>query len=370
MVFQNDKRDVSFLPKSSRATLAQVAQLAGVSQAAASLILRGDSKVSFAESTVARVCAAAKYLGYITEESTATPGGIFEKKVLAIITPSIASYSYYSTIIQAIDQAANSKGFDTLCFQSYYEEAREMRCISYLLHSDIAGVIFTFTPHNLEWIVQISNQLPVVIFGNNDLDVPLDIVKTDNYGAGVMLAEHIIDLGHRRVAYLHSKSDWWGYPSSIRKEGVIDTFRRKCPSAELFVTEREWKGELELGMYGLSIKSGYEMTLECLNGPRDVTAIIANSDAAAYGVLQAIHEKGYSVPADYSVCGVDNLIQSSQPGIDLTTIEHHIWEKGLLAFRMLYRQICGANYSEPTGITTTEFTNELIVRGSTGPPGR
>lgn len=358
------------MPRSSRATLTQVAQLAGVSQAAASLILKGDHKVSFAESTIARVYAAAKYLGYITEESPAASSVFFEKKVLAIITPSIASYSYYSTIIQAIDQAANAKGFDTLCFQSYYEEAREMRCISYLLNSDIAGVIFTFTPHNLDWIIQIADQLPIVIFGNNDLVVPLDIVKTDNYGAGVMLAEHIIDLGHRRVAYLHSKSDWWGYPSSARKEGVIDTFQRRCPSAKLFVTEREWKGELELGMYGLSIKSGYEMAMEYLQGSNDVTAIIANSDAAAYGVLKAIHEKGCSAPKDYSVCGVDNLIQSSQPGIDLTTVEHHIWEKGLLAFRMLYRQICGSNYSEPTGIATTEFTNELIVRGSTAPPGR
>ena len=344
--------------------------MAGVSQAAASLILKGDHKVSFAESTIAKVQTAAKYLGYITEEEAVLSGRIFNKKVLAIITPSIASYSYYSTIIQAIDQAANTKGFDTLCFQSYYDEAREMRCISYLLHSDIAGVIFTFTPHNLDWIIQIANELPVVIFGNNDLDVPLDIVKTDNYGAGVMLAEHIIDLGHRRVAYLHSKPDWWGYPSSVRKEGVIDTFRRRCPSAELFIAEREWKGELELGMYGLSIKSGYEMALKYLQRPHDVTAIIANSDAAAYGVLKAIHEKGYSVPKDYSVCGVDNLIQSAQPGIDLTSVEHHIWEKGLLAFRMLYRQICGATDSEPVGITTTEFTNELIIRRSTSPPER
>lgn len=361
------------MSKKEKATLKQVAQLAGVSVAAASMILSQKEGVSFAPETVSKVRLAAKTLGYNRGSAGAIAGqGIFDKKVIAIFLPVITG-GYYTSMVQAIDQAANQEGYDTICFESHRHEDRELRGLSYLSKCDVAGMIFTYIPHHYEMVEEIAKTTPVVVVGNRNQVLRLDMVETDNYRAGVLMARHMLELGHRHVAFLMTRRSWWGYASGQRLTGVEDTFARECPEAKLTVIEQRAGDTLAPGSLMPSRGIGTMLAERCF-ADSTITAMICIHDYVAYGALDAMAKHGYKAPEDYSICGCDDVFASSLPGVNLTTVNHHIYEKGTQAFDMLRRSILaragGEESVSPVSITRVEFFSDLIVRGSTAAPKR
>ncbi len=354
------------MPARNKPTLRQVASVAKVSPATASMILNDKDGVSFNPDTVQRVKTVAEQLGYISAPLLrGKPAGIFQKKVIVTFNATVTGY-YYTSLIQAIEQTAQKAGYDAVCFQTYHSAARELNGISIFSGSDIAGIVFTYVPHNYKMLEALSHDIPIVIIGDHNEMVRLDMVETNNYAAGMMMARHILQLGHRSVAFLNDRFEWQGYPTSTRLRGVQTVFEQEYPEATLHVLSSTAVGELVLGDYMARRDIGFRLAQECLAKHGDVTAIMCVTDMVAYGALDLMAKEGLRVPADYSVCGFDNNFAADLLG--LTTHDHHVYEIGTNAFNLLQRRMQATESLGVESITKVELIGEIVARTSTALP--
>jgi LacI family transcriptional regulator len=357
----------------NKPTLKQIAGLANVSVSTASMVLNQKKGVSFSDDTVSRVRLAADSLGYMIP--SASPFGSFQNKVVAIFLPDIAG-NYYTSMAKAAAYSASQKGYDTIYFETNRDRLREQRGLSYIQSGSMAGLLFTYIPHNIDLVESLSHQMPAVIIGNRNADmktdIKLDMIETDSYRAGELMAQYMLDLGHRHVAFLATSLEWWGYSSTQRIQGVRDTFAKAGPNARLTEKIKQVSGSIAEDSKEMRRNIGRELAEECLDDST-LTGFITVNDYLAYGVTDALAARGRRIPEDYSVCGCDDIFSSSLPGVNLTTVNHHVREKGMRAFDMLYRRIIEqegmSNGQEaPVSIMRVEYLSTLMVRGSVSAP--
>lgn len=345
-----------------KATVRDVAREAGVSPGTVSMILNARAGVSFAKQTEARVRAAAERLGYAPPRAA---GRAFDRPVIAVVL-TIVTGSYYTFISQAITQQANAAGYDTVCFETHRSAERELRLLHMISRIGCAGVVFTVPPINMKEAARLSKAVPTVVISSGRKETGLDTVMTDDYFAGTMVAEHLLSLGHRRVAFIDIDRTWQNVLANTRLDGVKEKFSQ-YPDAQLFIHGRRGPDTLRPGSFIESRSLAREAAAECLS-EHDVTAFIGVSDYAAYGILDELAARHMRVPEDYSVCGFDDIFASGLPGVELTTTNRHPVETGLSAFELLLTKMQDA--SAAPRITRVEYMSRLIVRRSTGAPGR
>ena len=216
-----------------------------------------------------------------------------------------------------------------------------------------------------------------MVIGDKTSSYDFTQIDTNNYAAGVLLAEHLYKLGHRQVAFL---STTLGTDLSLamrrqRLKAIRDTFQSLCRGEPFRVIGREEKIHPELERKNINLEHGvgYNLCRQCLEDRRmdGITAFIGNNDMVAYGIMDAILKKGYLIPRDYSVCGFDNVFASSLLPISLTSVENYMEDKGKKAFEMLYEKLDGCCDSSDSGnpyFVHVEYKPHLVVRSSTSRP--
>ena len=345
-------------------TLDDIARIAGVSKTAVSMILSEKKGVSFLEETVERVHEAAKELGYVKKEQKSQDISIFNKHTLLVLTPSVSS-SAYTTLIQSIEQEADLQGIRVIVQTTYRDKEREREYLTQIKDTNLYGIISILNPYNIELLEEINQSIPVVVINDKFNGYQLDTVEIDNYSAGVLIARHMIELGHKNVAYLSTTLDSQNSARIRRLEGITATYEELCPEGRILVRSRNITPAEELANIRIEHKVGYELALEVLKH-KDITGIIAVNDMVAYGVMDALEERNFSIPEDYSLCGFDNLFPSKFKKISLTTVEHFIVNKGQNAVDMIIRR--HSTSSRVHSSTKVLFKHELIIRNSTGAP--
>lgn len=179
-------------------------------------------------------------------------------------------------------------------------------------------------------------------------------VGTTNWQGGLTAARHLIELGHRRIGAIGGPAELWscrarldGYRSALLRAGLpVDEELVRC-------------GEL-------CADGGREHASQLLGLAGPPTAIMAGNDAQAFGVLQALSERGLRAPADVSVTGFDDLPITTWATPPLTTIRQPLAAMSATAFRMLLT-------AGPDGVVQAhhvELETTLVVRDSTAPPPR
>lgn len=189
--------------------------------------------------------------------------------------------------------------------------------------------------------------LPLVAVWRQDAPSGVGFVDVDHYGGMYRAAQHLLDLGHRRIAFCcvtehdpshdHFAARYEGYRQALIDAGVAPI--------------SAW---LALNAEGL---------LDLLTGPRPVTAVCAFNDTAAYRVAAVLDAAGLCIPADLSLVGFDNLPDAEHIAGGLTTVDHPIREMGREAVRCLAALIDGAPVDECRVVLPTP----LVVRQSTAP---
>ena len=334
----------------------------GYSPATVSMILSGRTDVSFSADTVRKVRETAEALGYAPTAKKRP--SLFDRKTVLIVCPNVLN-PYYSTIVQAIQQAAADKDCDTLAYTTYRDAENEIRILNAVAGSDLAGVVFTMMPQSTELVERVNRLVPVVVIGDRNTSLNVDTVEMNNYSAGAIIAHYMIGLGHKHIAYISTTLNEANSARVRRLEGVRDTYRDECPEGSVIVRSREVTPKEERDNISIEHAVGFELTRKCL-GERRITAFVAVNDMVAYGVLDAIRAEGRRVPEDYSVCGFDNIFPSQFLPVGLTTVEHYIADKGRNAFEILHSKMSGE--SSDRNITRVEFKHHLIVRDSTAAP--
>lgn len=345
-----------------KVTLEDVSRLAGVSLSSVSMILSARADVSFSPETIQKVRQAAKTLGYHAP-SRLSKGRFPGRNVVFIVTPNIAN-AYYSGLVQAIQQAAEEHSFSTLIFTTYREARKEEEVMDMALALGAAGMIFTLTPQSLRKVEKVNGKIPVVVMGDRNSSPKVDTVELDNYSAGVLIGRYMLDLGHKHIAFISAMMNTTNAIRLRRLQGVKDTYAER-PGCTVQVFTRDYTPKEELNSIDLEQRIGYELTMDCLKRKSRISGFVAVNDFIAYGVLDAIDDRGFRVPEDYSVCGFNNLSSSRISHVGLTTVEQQTEERARSAFDILYERIIGGDAA--SDIIRMEYTHRLLERRSTAP---
>ena len=345
-----------------KVTLKDVSQAAGVSLSTASMILNARADVSFSPDTIQSVRQSAEALGYRAPRRR-TKGSLPSRKVIVIVAPNIAN-AYYSGLIQAVQQAAEQNEFSSLIFTTYRDPSKEEEILDMALTMGVAGMIFTNTPQSMHRVEKVNNKLPIVIMGDRNSSSSVDTVELDNYSAGMLIGRHMLELGHKHIAFITAMMNSANAIRRHRLQGVLDAYEQE-PYCSVRVFTRDHTPLEELNSIDIEQRIGYELALECLEKEHAVSGFVCANDFIAYGVLDAIADKGFRVPDDYSVCGFNNLSSSRLSHVGLTTVEHQADLRARTAFNILLERIKGGNPANE--IARMEYSHMLLERRSTAP---
>ena len=175
----------------------------------------------------------------------------------------------------------------------------------------------------------------------------------DDVAGGELAARHLLELGHREIAYIGDEfENPFGFTSSRDRFAGYELALAKAGLA----ARPEW---IALGAHGRY--EARELASRLLSGPRRPTAIFAASDTQALGVIAAAHEMGLDVPGDLSIVGYDDIEAAEYVG--LTTIRQRLFESGRLGAQLLLKEI---EQRSDTPLST-DLPPDLVVRATSAP---
>lgn len=352
-----------------RVTAKDVARRAGVSETTVSMILSGKSDRRFPEKTCRRVLDACNELGYVRNPARA---GTFGEKVLAAITPTFSNW-YYVQMTESMQQRAKELGYSLMVFNTFREVNQETHIMQICSQLPIAGMLVLYPPENTMLLQQIGWEKPVIhIYDKNTLS-DKDVFEVDGVQIGRIIAEHLIKLGHERIALLSSTFETKQITRIRRLEGLRAVYREYGldPMQSVLACSPEQElADVKTPPEGYEL--GYIMAKRLIERRENVTAFVAVNDMMAVGAMDAVTDAGFHIPEDYSVCGCDNTSVCKYRGISMTSVESYAKQTGREAVDVLIRKIesgSAANELEdsPDGITRVEYFPKLIARRSTGP---
>jgi len=333
------------------ATIRDVARVAGVSVATVSHVVNGTHYVS--PELRQRVVDAIEALNY---RPNRLARALSRKAVplLALVVPDISN-PYWSCVARAVQDVVDRHGYSVIVCSTDGLLQREVRFLQ-SLSGWISGLILHAYHVTHEHIDPYMGEgVAVVIIGDfmagHEQPRTWDHVRGDNEGGAQAAVEHLISLGHRRIAFIQGPA---GTPSSTRR---LTGFRRALERAGLPVLE-------ELVVPGSYTREAGRTGIERLLAmPEPPTAVFCANDLIALGALEAAQQLGWQVPRDLSIVGFDDIDEAARARPPLTTIRQPPQHLGAVAAELLMERLSGR--VEPRH-TVLEFS--LVVRESTAPP--
>jgi LacI family transcriptional regulator len=259
---------------------------------------------------------------------------------------------YGLEIIRGIADELASNEREMLINATYQDAVRERERVEFLARGLVDGVLMV-APVLEEDTMRVlrRKKLPCVVIDPRHVDVPLPRVTVDNYGGMRQAAQHLLDLGHTRIAYIRGNADLES--SAVRYQGFHDALRLAGVDVdERLVTESDF-----------TYTQGFRIASALIAEHRP-TALLAGADLIALGAVDAARACGLRVPEDISVVGFDDLPQAAQTFPALTTVRQPLHDMGQLAARMLLGLIDG----RPVLMQDMRMPTELVVRGTAAQP--
>lgn len=324
--------------------MSDVALAAGVSVATVSKVVNGRYGVS--ASTLARVQEVIAEMGYETSLGARSLRS-HRTNVLGIL---VAEFEPFSTeLLKGASAAVAATGYELLAYSGGGGTADvgwERRYLSRLSGTLVDGAIIV-TPT----VLDADPGVPVVAVDPHTGPSGLPTVDSDNTAGAFMATEHLLGLGHRRIAFLGGRPDLES--ARLREQG----FRQAMARAGVPVDEHL----VAVGGYRPDSAAGPARAL--LTADEPPTAVFAANDLSAIAVVDVARELGLRVPADLSVIGFDNVPESALACPPLTTISQPLQEMGAQALHLLVDLVAGRD--TPTHL---RLPTELVVRSSCAPP--
>lgn len=333
---------------SKRKTIAEIAAKAGVSIPTVSRVL--NNRPDVAPGTRERVEQVIRESGFIhsrVRNPLKESSGIIDMLIPDLDTP------YSVEIVRGVEAVLERTELRLALSLAHGSPQFEQRWLAKVIDGATDGAILVLAhgqSNRLEMLFR--HKIPfVVVDHRGELGADVPSVGATNWLGGRMATEHLLSLGHRRIAIISgdanlrcSRDRIAGYRSALEDAGIPIDPELIRPG-------------------GFIQQTGYEQTCALLDLPEPPTAIFAGSDTQAMGVYSALRARGLSVPDDMSVIGFDDVPIASIVTPTLTTIRQPLVEMGRIATTMLLRLIA----EEPLDTMRVELTTSLIVRESCAP---
>jgi len=328
-------------------TTHDVARKAGVSQATVSLVLSGNPRARVAPATRERVMEAAETLGY---RPNILARGLVRGRSYAIgvVVPDLTN-PFYLDVVTGAQRVAAEAGYAVLPGDT--RESTPIRHLEALRARQVDGVIIdgvgaATLPHDA------LSDLKVVV-----VDEPSERwpgVASDALAAGRMAAEHLVGLGHRKLAFIGPATDVHGF--RMRERGFFQALREAG-----IALPHEW-----LRRTPPTVSGGQKAMKALLGAGRRPTGVFCANDLIAMGALKAALTAKVAVPGEMSIVGCDDVEMASFVTPELTTVAIPARELGARAARLLLRQLDGQEVSVKP---TRPLPVKLVRRGTTAEPG-
>lgn len=330
----------------SRATIVDVAKMAGVSKSLVSLVLNHSPLVRPAKREA--VLTAIEALDY--RPNTAARALVqVRTRAIGVILNDLRN-PWFLESLRGINDVLAEHGLHMLLGEQRLGRTGGQSIVSTFLDRNVDGLILAGSMPQTADLEDAARKAPTVVLSSRNFSLPgIDVVANDDTMGARMAVEHLISLGHRRIAHVAGDS---GHVARLREEGYISTMR--AHGLRPAVTRS-----------GNTEEQGHASALNLLKQADRPTAVFAVNDLAAVGVLDAAFELGISIPSELSVVGYDNSYLAGIGHISLTSVDAAGYGTGLAAARALVRRIGAPN----TPGSETLLAPELVMRRSSAPPG-
>ena len=199
------------------------------------------------------------------------------------------------------------------------------------------GLLCLYTPH-----LKIPDDIPAVIVGEKDSTQTTDTVSLNSVYAGRLIANHLTDLGHTKVAFLSSPLNRITPARRNRLDGVRKGLSEKNMEKNLRIIVD--KSEVETMNVAYDYSIGQRLAEKLLLSRENISAIIGVNDMTAIGVISFLNEKGVRVPEDIAVAGFDNIMFSAM--VHLTTVDQMAFHATKLGLDILLEKINGLDQQD------------------------
>ncbi|WP_207457293.1 LacI family DNA-binding transcriptional regulator [Herbiconiux sp. SYSU D00978] len=328
-----------------RPTIHDVALAAGVSVATVSKAVNG--RYGIAPETARRVLELVEEMGY---ESSITASSMRSRRT-GVVGVLVADFEPFSAeILKGVGVALRDSSYDLLAYSGTHQggyDGWERKSLSRLSGTLIDGAIMV-TPT----VVTVPAEIPMVAIDPHTGPADLPTVESDNFAGAREATRHLIELGHRRIAFLAGRSD---LRSSIRRQ---DGYRSALADAGI---------PFDPALVGIGRylqETAREPAMALLSLRDRPTAIFAANDLSALGIIDVANSMGLSVPRDLSVIGFDDVPEASRFNPPLTTIRQPMQTLGATAAKLLLALLDGEQPKE----THLRLPTRLVRRGTTAPP--
>jgi len=329
--------------------LKDIAQRAGLAVMTVSKALRDKPDVSAA--TKARVKLLAQQMGYVPD-STAQGLRTRTTRLFGLVISSMTN-PIYSRVVLAIEERASELGYGILLAHTLNMPEREEACLRRLLGRRVDG-LFISPVYRLAAEAPIYQELaarriPTVLLGHAAPFCNQFVnVETDDLLASYAVTQHLLKLGHRRIAFFAGPlaTPW----TQERFEG----YRRALREAGLDVDDHL------VFQAGRTIEDGAKAALQMINESSGATAVQAINDVVAVGCAETLLSHGLKIPEDISVTGFGNILLGEHSRVPLTTTRQPKFRLGSAAVDAMQALLRGQRPE------SRRLPAELVVRASTG----
>ena len=338
------------LPTRRRASRADVAARAGVSHGTVSHVLNHPERVR--PETRTRVEAAIAELGFVRDEAARHLRAGYSTTIGLMLLD--AWNPGFTEVARGVEERTVDEQWTVLMSNSARDTAREQRYLREYAERRVAGLIVIPNDQGGEPDHQLRHgDIPMVVIDRAEEGPGGLSVAVDDQVGGRLQADHLLRLGHRRVAYVGNPE------AALPVRARHASFRARLEEAPEVV-------ELEVLPAPLTVDAGLEVGRELAARPasRRPTAVATAVDLLAIGVLQGLLSAGVRVPGELSVVGYDDIPFTAQLSVPLTSIARPHHRMGFLAADLLLGVLEGRAPAERHLL----LAPELVVRASTAPP--
>jgi DNA-binding LacI/PurR family transcriptional regulator len=327
-------------------SMADVAKHAGVSHQTVSRVLNDSPLVR--DDTRAKVLAAIEELGY-RRNMAARMLATNRSRRIGMVSAHLVLYGP-SMISSAVQEAGHAAGYDvSLVGLAEFSADRLRDAVDRLLDQAVEALVIAVAQRDaLAATRDLKLSIPVVLAQGVAAGQPM-AAGIDQHAGALRATEHLLDLGHERVAHVTGPLDW--VEAAQRREGWRDahTGRGLLPGPEL---TGDW-----------SAQSGYEAGLVIADDPTTTAVFVAN-DQMALGLLKALHQRSRRIPEDVSVVGFDDVPEAAYFWPALTTVRQDFTALGNRAVELTLRALGGEE--DPV---LDLVVPKVVVRASSMAPG-
>lgn len=301
-------------------TIKDVALKAGVSISTVSHVINNTRYVK--ADTSVKVLNAIKELNYFqnTQARSLVTG---KSKIIGLVVSDITN-PFFPELIQGVEKSAIQDGFDIFLFNTNYDSERTAIITRRLIEQKVDGVIIMTTEieYNLVELLT-SNGIPVVLLDWGITDQLVSNIKED-FTVGIEEAiKHLVELGHKEIAFISGPLKL--KTAITRKDAFIEAmYKYRDVINELLIYEGDFK-----------IEGGEAAVDEMMRNSKLPTAILASNDLMAIGAIKAIKKRGYKVPQDISVIGLDDIFIASNLEPSLTTVNLPRYKIGKTSWKLI-----------------------------------